>query len=86
MGKYGERFKKPLHFAARKGHRNTVIVLLNAGVDISATTCHKGTAPHYAAIGKHEDVGQLLWEAGINASRKGLLWDDNVRLRVLIHD
>lgn len=73
-----------MHLAAPKGHRNTVKLLLNAGVDIPSTTCHKRTALHYAAIGKHEDVRQLVWEAGINASRRGLLWDDNVRLRVLI--
>jgi ankyrin repeat protein len=70
VGRYGERFKKPLHFAAQKGHRNIVKLLFNAGVDISAMTYHERTALHYAAIGKHEDVFQLLLEAGINVSTK----------------
>jgi ankyrin repeat protein len=39
--KYGERFKRPLHFAAQKGHRNSVKILLNADVHASATTYHK---------------------------------------------
>ena len=39
-----------------KGIEISSKLLFNAGVDISATTCHKRTALHYAAIGKHEDV------------------------------
>lgn len=36
----------------------------------SSATCYTWTALHYAAIGKHEDVFQLLLEAGINVSPK----------------
>lgn len=68
--RYGERFKKPLHFAAQNGHGNIVKLLINAGVDISATTYHKRTALHYAAIEKHEHVFQLLLKAGINVFTK----------------
>ncbi len=56
-----------------EGHRNIIRLLLNTGVDTSATTCYKRTALNYAAIGKHDDVFQSLWEADIKASRKGLL-------------
>ncbi len=70
VARYGERSKKPLHFAAQKGHRNIVKLLFNAGVDILAMTYYKRTALHYAAIGKHEVVFQLLLEAGINVSTK----------------
>lgn len=58
------------NLAAQRGHKNIVKLLLNAGVDISATTYHKRIALHYAAIGKHEDVFQLLLEASINVSPK----------------
>jgi len=70
VGRYGERFKKPLYFAAQKGQTNIVKLLLNVGVDASATTYHKRTALHYAAIEKHEDMFQLLLESGIEVSRK----------------
>ncbi len=66
---HGEVSKAPLHFAAQKGHMNIVKLLLNAGVDVWAAAYH-GIALNYAAIGEHEDVFQLLWEAGINAHRK----------------
>ncbi len=39
--KYGERFKRSLHFATQKKHRNSVKILLNADVNASATTYHK---------------------------------------------
>ncbi len=70
VGRYGERFKKPLHFAAQKGQTNIVKLLLNAGVDASVTTYHKRTALHYAAIENHGDVFQLLLQAGVNVSQK----------------
>ena len=67
--RYGERFKKPLHFAAENG-RGTIAKLLNAGADVSATTYDKRTALRYAASGNHEDVAQLVLAAGIDASKK----------------
>lgn len=67
---YEERFKRPLHFAAQKGHRNIVKILLNADVDASATTYHKRTALYYAAIENHQDVFQLLLEASIDISKR----------------
>lgn len=56
VGRYKERFKKPLHFAVQKGHRNIVKLLINAGVDVSATTYHKKTALHYAVTGKRASM------------------------------
>ena len=64
-----EAFKAPLHVAAEKGHINIVKLLLNADADVWTAAYH-GIALDYAAIEEHEDVFQLLCEAGINAHRK----------------
>lgn len=49
VGRNGETFKKPLHFAAQQGRKSIVALLLDAGADASATTYHEQTALHYCS-------------------------------------
>lgn len=57
----------PLHYAAWKGHAETVGALLDLGAEINATshdTHYGGTALHAAAHGNHKEVAALLLERG----------------------
>ena len=58
-----------LNEAPRYGYFKIVKTLLNAGVGPSATTHHRQTSLHYAATAKHENVFDLLKEAGIDESK-----------------
>ncbi|KAK3169326.1 hypothetical protein OEA41_008709 [Lepraria neglecta] len=66
VDRYGEQFKKALHFAAEKGNGSIVELLLNAGADVSCTTFLNRSALHYAAIGGHDSVFDQLLGARID--------------------
>jgi ankyrin repeat protein len=66
---------RPLHFAARRGDRETVRLLLNKGAQVNAVTSHGETALAWSAVGGHVETSRLLLERGIdfravNADRK----------------
>src|SRR5262245_61069057 len=54
----------PLHWAAERGHKDVVEVLLTAGADISAKNGHGGTPLHTAVWNANEDVSKLLLSRG----------------------
>ncbi|TYZ59548.1 hypothetical protein PybrP1_013049, partial [[Pythium] brassicae (nom. inval.)] len=53
-----------LHFAALKGHRDTVAALLGRGASVDASTTHLWTPLHYAARHGHEGVVVELLSRG----------------------
>lgn len=54
----------PLLYAARAGHLNVCILLIDSGADINAKTKGGATALHRAASGGHSEVVQLLVQKG----------------------
>lgn len=55
----------PLHFAAHRGYREIVSLLVDSGADVSvAETASGATALHWAAEGGHAEVAMLLLDAG----------------------
>ncbi|CAK0754809.1 hypothetical protein CVIRNUC_002326 [Coccomyxa viridis] len=65
----GQSGYTPLHYAARAGHRDAVIMLLNAGADVNmATRAGRATPLHRAAYMGHTVVADVLLERGADAS------------------
>ncbi|KAM8825388.1 LOW QUALITY PROTEIN: caskin-2 [Synchiropus picturatus] len=60
-------FTTPLHLAARNGHKDVILLLLKAGIDINSTT-KSGTALHEAALYGKTEVVRLLLEAGVDVN------------------
>jgi len=65
----------PLHLAAHFGHPDAVLVLLNKGakVDATSTNAMRNMALHAAAAGRAPTVAKLLLDAGadVNARQTG---------------
>ncbi|XP_070782893.1 caskin-2-like [Enoplosus armatus] len=59
----------PLHLAARNGHKDTIKLLLKAGIDINRAT-KAGTSLHEAALYGKTEVVRLLLDAGINVNMR----------------
>uniref|UniRef100_A0A665X314 CASK interacting protein 2 n=1 Tax=Echeneis naucrates TaxID=173247 RepID=A0A665X314_ECHNA len=59
----------PLHLAARNGHKDIIMLLLKAGIDINRTT-KAGTSLHEAALYGKTEVVRLLLDAGINVNMR----------------
>ena len=57
-----------IHIAAMRGDLITVALLLSAGEEINAIGDMGQTAAHYAAIGQHREVFDLLMERGADAT------------------
>jgi ankyrin repeat protein len=59
----------PLHFAALKGHKDVVVVLLAYGAEVNAKDNYADTALHAAAAGGHKNVVEVLLanKADVNA-------------------
>ena len=57
-----------IHIAALRGDLSTVALLLSAGEEINAISDMGLTAAHYAAIGQHREVFDLLMERGADAT------------------
>ena len=68
QGAASQTVKKPLHYAAEKGHDKIVQLLIDAGVDVSCTTVDGWSALHFAARKGHDKVVQLLIGADIDVS------------------
>ncbi|XP_054615001.1 caskin-2-like isoform X2 [Dunckerocampus dactyliophorus] len=60
-------FTTPLHLAARNGHKDIIVLLLKAGIDINTTT-KSGTALHEASLYGKTEVVRLLLEAGVDVN------------------
>jgi ankyrin repeat protein len=56
-----------LHWAAWRGHRGAVQLLVKIGADIGSKDKNERTALHLAALRGHEAVVLLLLEKGANA-------------------
>ncbi|KAJ9148904.1 Ankyrin [Pleurostoma richardsiae] len=62
--------RTPLHVACRMGYGEVVEELLRAGAKVDAVTHDPGlTACHFAALGDHADVLQILLQHGADADR-----------------
>ncbi|XP_058476877.1 caskin-2-like isoform X2 [Solea solea] len=59
----------PLHLAARNGHKDIIMLLLKAGIDINRAT-KAGTSLHEAALYGKTEVVRLLLDAGINVNMR----------------
>ncbi|XP_061761790.1 caskin-2-like isoform X2 [Nerophis ophidion] len=60
-------FTTPLHLAARNGHKDIIVLLLKAGIDINTTT-KSGTALHEASLYGKTEVVRLLLDAGVDVN------------------
>ncbi|XP_029015795.1 caskin-2-like isoform X3 [Betta splendens] len=60
-------FTTPLHLAARNGHKDIVLLLLKAGIDINKTA-KSGTALHEASLYGKTEVVRLLLDAGVDVN------------------
>ena len=63
----------PLHAAAKAGHRETVELLLNAGIFRDAKTKVDRTALQMAAEEGHTDIVQMLINHGADVNTKDML-------------
>jgi ankyrin repeat protein len=65
-----ENGKTAFHFAAEKGHRRVVEILLAAGADIDAPNASQYTPLHYAVFGGQSAMCELLIEKGANVDAR----------------
>jgi ankyrin repeat protein/beta-lactamase regulating signal transducer with metallopeptidase domain len=63
----------PLHYAARSGHEDVVLLLINHGADVNAEAPDKSKPLDHATWSDHKDVVKLLIDKGTNIPK-----DDNL--------
>jgi cytohesin len=63
----------PLHYAARSGHKDVVLLLIDHGADVNAEAPDKSKPLDHATWSDHQDVVKLLIDKGTNISK-----DDNL--------
>jgi len=76
----------PLHYAAQRGHKEIVEVLLAHGADVNIGDCYNRTAAEYAMSSNHGEIVQLLVSkgAGISPLQFALYMKDEAKARSLI--
>jgi ankyrin repeat protein len=57
-----------LHIAAREGHKEVALLLIDRGADMSAKACKMLTPLHEAAANGYEGLVQLLLDRGADRS------------------
>ncbi|EPY40064.1 26S proteasome non-ATPase regulatory subunit 10 [Angomonas deanei] len=62
----------PLHYAADKGHTETVRLLLEEGASVNSKDAMRRTPLHLAALGGHVGVIQVLLEEGATKNAKNI--------------
>jgi cytohesin len=60
----------PLHYAALRGHKETVELLIAEGADVSAKTDDGFTSLHVAARHGRTEIGELLITKGADVNAK----------------
>jgi ankyrin repeat protein len=68
-----------LHFAAQRGHKEVVELLITKGADMHARDPNEQTPLHIAASRGYKEIAELLIAAGADVNAK----DDNDLLRSL---
>ena len=58
----------PLHLSSRRGHIDTVRMLIERGADVSAQNKYGSTALHWALMNGHVDLARMLIKCGADVS------------------